>query len=109
MQTEATNTLIVTNVPSGLLHPAVTPSLREFFERFGRVEAWVPLLSFERVVVVYRDVHSAEEAKNGMDHTLVEGFASGGSSSSPALPSSASSDQPRWARARARTARLTLR
>lgn len=98
VQTEATNTLIVTNVPSGLLHPAVTPSLREFFERFGRVEAWVPLLSFERVVVVYRDVHSAEEAKNGMDHTLVEGFASGGSS--PASPSSASSDQPRWARAR---------
>lgn len=71
---EATNTLIITKVPPALLSPLVTPSLREFFERFGQIEAWVPLTGFERVVVVYTHEADAEHAKSGMDHTLVEGF-----------------------------------
>ena len=80
-QHTSTNTLVITKVPPALLHSAVTPSLKEFFERYGRVEAWVPLTGFERVVVVYADEISVEAAKEAMDHTLVEGFgdSSGGS------------------------------
>lgn len=69
-----TNTLIITRVPPALLHPSVSPPLREFFERFGRIEAWVPLTAFDRVVVVFTDAQAAEDAKEGMDFTLVEGF-----------------------------------
>jgi hypothetical protein len=71
-----TNTLIITQVPPALLHPSVSPPLKEFFEKFGKVEAWVPLTAFDRVVVVYNTVSAAEEAKEGMDFTLVEGFGS---------------------------------
>merc|ERR1711977_291488 len=66
--------LIRTRVPPSLLHTSVTPSLRNFFERFGSIEAWVPLTTFERVVVVYSREQDAEQAKQGMDYTLVEGF-----------------------------------
>lgn len=69
-----TNTLIVTRVPPALLHASVSPPLREFFERFGPIEAWVPLTAFDRVVVVYGSEQAAEDAKEGMDFTLVEGF-----------------------------------
>jgi len=71
---DPTNTLIITRVPPSLLHTSVTPSLRNFFERFGSIEAWVPLTTFERVVVVYSREQDAEQAKQGMDYTLVEGF-----------------------------------
>ena len=77
-----TNTLIVTKVPPSLLHSSVTPSLKEFFARHGNIEAWVPLSSFERVVVVYSTVEAAERAKEGMDWTLVEGFGSTSSNTS---------------------------
>jgi hypothetical protein len=81
-QTQRTNTLIITKVPPALLSQAVTPSLREFFENYGKIEAWVPLKAFERVVVVYEHEEHAEQAKLGLDYTLVEGFASGSGTSS---------------------------
>jgi len=80
-QHTATNTLVITKVPPALLSSAVTPSLKEFFERYGHIEAWVPLTGFERVVVVYADDASVEAAKEAMDHTLVEGFGDGSSGS----------------------------
>lgn len=75
---ESTNTLIVTKVPPALLQPSVNPSLKEFFEQYGRVEAWVPLTSFERVVVVFLHDEAAEQAKVMLDYTLVEGFGNDG-------------------------------
>lgn len=73
-----TNTLIVTRVPPALLHPSVSPPLREFFERSGHIEAWVPLTAFDRVVVVFSNEQAAEDAKQAMDFTLVEGFGGSG-------------------------------
>lgn len=72
-----TNTLVVTKVPPALLQAPVSPSLKEFFQRYGHIEAWVPLTGFERVVVVYSDESSVEFAKEALDYTIVEGFGTG--------------------------------
>lgn len=79
----STNTLIVTRVPPSLLQSSAAPSLRDFFASYGNIEAWIPLTSFERIVVVYTHDSDAERAKLGLDFTLVQDVAGTAGSASP--------------------------
>ncbi|KZS98719.1 Calcipressin, partial [Sistotremastrum niveocremeum HHB9708] len=59
-----TNTLVLTSLPPIFFHEQVQDALRAQFETFGAIHTWAPLSGLGRVIVVYYQDSSAEEAKS---------------------------------------------
>lgn len=70
--TERTNSLIVAQVPPLFFHPLVIDVMRHHFATFGEINQWVPLSSFGRIMVVYKDEDDAERAKLQSDPLILE-------------------------------------
>ena len=62
----------MTQVPSQFFHPLVINVMRHHFATFGEINRWVPLASFGRIMVVYRDEDDAERAKLQCDPLILE-------------------------------------
>lgn len=75
----ATNTLIITSLPSGFYHPSFQTSLRAHFASYGPLAAWISLASLGRILVVYHGSSSshdgslsARRARREMDRFVIE-------------------------------------
>jgi hypothetical protein len=67
-----TNTLAITPLPRDFFAPTILDVLRQHFESYGEVAHWVPLSSFQRIIVVYRYPEDAERAKLASDPIILE-------------------------------------
>jgi hypothetical protein len=68
-----TNTIAVTGIPSSWFsHPEMMSVTRKHFEHYGAIVFFVPLPSFRRVLIVYREIHSAEVAKQRCDPCIFD-------------------------------------
>ncbi|CAE6344754.1 unnamed protein product [Rhizoctonia solani] len=64
---QATNTLIVPSLPASFFDPLVIQALRDLFASYGELHSWAPLRGLARIILVYWDERSAEDAKAGTD------------------------------------------
>ncbi|KAH9814137.1 Calcipressin-domain-containing protein [Melampsora americana] len=75
----ATNTLIITSLPSAFYHPSFQTSLRAHFASYGPLAAWISLASLGRILVVYHATSSSDDgsisarrARREMDRFVIE-------------------------------------
>jgi len=61
---QPTNTLIIPNLPQAFFEPAVINALKQHFESYGELYAFIPLKGFKRILVVYKDDDDAEAARD---------------------------------------------
>ncbi|CAE6436624.1 unnamed protein product [Rhizoctonia solani] len=64
---QATNTLIIPSLPASFFDPLVLQALRDLFGSYGHLHTWAPLRGLARIILVYWDDQSAEDAKIGTD------------------------------------------
>ncbi|KAF8839871.1 Calcipressin [Paxillus ammoniavirescens] len=69
---QPTNTVIITQVPRNFFQPVILEALRDYFAVYGEINRWVPLSSFSRIIVVYYDEESAEQAKRSCDPLTIQ-------------------------------------
>ncbi|KIJ31818.1 hypothetical protein M422DRAFT_185393 [Sphaerobolus stellatus SS14] len=62
-----TNTVILAYVPQSFFHPQVMDIINREFARHGELHSFVPLPSLGRVLIVYYENNSAEDAKQDLD------------------------------------------
>ena len=67
-----TNTLVVTSLPRELFHEVALNALRRHFGSYGKINRWVPLGGFGRIIIVYHDEYAAETAKLESDPVVLE-------------------------------------
>lgn len=72
LDTQRTNTLAITSLPKSFFHPLVLGILRQHFATYGRINQWVPLAGFGRILVVFHAEDDAETAKRQCDPIIVE-------------------------------------
>ncbi|KAG8217174.1 Calcipressin [Butyriboletus roseoflavus] len=69
---EPTNTLLITQVPGDFFQTVILEALRDFFALYGEINQWVPLSCFSRIIVVYYNEDSAEQAKLNCDPLIIQ-------------------------------------
>ena len=69
---EATNTLLITQVPRDFFQPMILEALRDFFSLYGEINQWAPLSCFSRIILVYYHEDSAEQAKRNCDPLTIQ-------------------------------------
>ncbi|KAF8126574.1 Calcipressin [Boletus edulis] len=69
---EFTNTLLITQVPQDFFQPIILEALRDFFSLYGEINQWAPLSCFSRIIVVYSNEDSAEQAKRSCDPLIIQ-------------------------------------
>ncbi|KAI6009501.1 Calcipressin-domain-containing protein [Pisolithus orientalis] len=69
---QPTNTLIITQVPRSFFEPVILWALREYFAVYGEIAHWVPISCFSRILLVYNDVESVEQAKANSDPLVIQ-------------------------------------
>ncbi|ESK92186.1 calcineurin-binding protein [Moniliophthora roreri MCA 2997] len=62
-----TNSLAITPLPKAFFHPEILHHLHAHFATYGRINQWVPLQGFGRILIVYEKEDDAEEAKTAND------------------------------------------
>ncbi|TFK34912.1 Calcipressin [Crucibulum laeve] len=70
---EPTNTLAVTSLPKSFFDPLIMDLLRDHFSSYGKINQWVPLPGFGRIIVVYEAEQQAELAKQQCDPIVLKG------------------------------------
>ncbi|KAK7037563.1 hypothetical protein VNI00_011055 [Paramarasmius palmivorus] len=66
-ESKRTNSLAITPLPKAFFHPEILHHLHAHFATFGRINQWVPLQGFGRILVVYETEDDAEKAKTAND------------------------------------------
>ncbi|KAK7035888.1 Calcipressin [Favolaschia claudopus] len=70
---QKTNTLAITSIPKEFFaQPLLLNVLKSHFASYGRINRWVPLPGFGRIIVVYTHEDNAEEAKIRCDPIILE-------------------------------------
>ncbi|KAH7890061.1 Calcipressin [Phlebopus sp. FC_14] len=77
MQTEQkgaspTNSLLITQVPRAFFEPLILEALRDYFAVYGEINQWVPIASFSRIILVYYNEESVEQAKRNSDPLIIQ-------------------------------------
>ncbi|KAI6046685.1 Calcipressin [Pisolithus marmoratus] len=68
---QPTNSLIITQVPLNFFEPIILRALREYFAVYGEIVHWVPISCLSRILLVYNDVESVEQAKVSSDPLVI--------------------------------------
>ncbi|KAI5984191.1 Calcipressin [Pisolithus marmoratus] len=68
---QPTNSLIITQVPLNFFEPIILRALREYFTVYGEIVHWVPISCLSRILLVYNDVESVEQAKANSDPLVI--------------------------------------
>ncbi|KIJ63332.1 hypothetical protein HYDPIDRAFT_113313 [Hydnomerulius pinastri MD-312] len=69
---QPTNSLLITQVPRSFFQPVILEALRDYFAVYGEINQWVPLSFFSRIIVVYYNEDSAEQAKCNCDPLIIQ-------------------------------------
>ncbi|KAF7729329.1 carbohydrate-binding module 1 protein [Apophysomyces ossiformis] len=72
VQSVATNTLLVPNVPRPFFScPSAMKLIKSKFEQFGTVHDFIAMKGFARLMIVYEETMAAMAAKEAMDKTML--------------------------------------
>ncbi|KAF9228816.1 Calcipressin [Gyrodon lividus] len=71
-RSQSTNTVLITQVPRSFFQPVILEALRDYFALYGEINRWAPLSSFSRIIVVYYNEDSAEQAKRNCDPLTIQ-------------------------------------
>lgn len=67
-----TCTLILVNLPVELFDiPMLASALLDLLHAYGALQYWIPLPSFGRAIIVYKQVEGARRAKEALDRLLL--------------------------------------
>ncbi|KAF7327599.1 hypothetical protein MKEN_00339100 [Mycena kentingensis (nom. inval.)] len=67
-----TNTIALTGIPRPFFQPDLLDLLRDHFATYGKINRFVPLTTFNRIIVVFYEEQAAERAKITSDPILLE-------------------------------------